>query len=157
MRVLIQRVSDASVRVDGVTIASIGPGLLLLAGVTHDDDQSTASRMASRIANLRVLDDENGVMNRSMLNCLETNAASAEIMVVSQFTLYADCRKGRRPSYTQAACPELAESLVGALCSDLRASGIPVQQGQFGAEMVVSLTNQGPVTIWLDSDDLFHT
>lgn len=157
MRVLIQRVSDASVSVDGITIASIGPGLLLLAGVTHDDDQRTAARMASKIANLRVFDDDNGVMNRSMLNDLETNAASPEILVVSQFTLYADCRKGRRPSYAQAARPDIAESLVDTLCSELRSTGISVQQGRFGAEMAVSLTNSGPVTIWLDSTELFHT
>lgn len=149
MRVLLQRVSTASVVVDGMTTGAIGRGLLLLIGVTHDDSEAVEDRLADKIVKLRIFSDEAGLMNRSVLD------VGGEILAVSQFTLYADARKGNRPSYTDAARPEQAapafDRFVGKLALRL---GKAVPTGVFGADMKVSLTNDGPVTIWLDSATL---
>ncbi|WP_156864019.1 D-aminoacyl-tRNA deacylase [Casimicrobium huifangae] len=146
MRVLVQRVSAANVVVNGATTGAIGNGLLLLVGVTHDDSEAIEDRMADKIVKLRIFSDDAGLMNRSVLD------VGGEILAVSQFTLYADARKGNRPSYTDAARPEQAspafDRFVGKLAARL---GKPVPTGIFGADMKVSLTNDGPVTIWLDS------
>ncbi|MFO1344566.1 D-aminoacyl-tRNA deacylase [Casimicrobium huifangae] len=146
MRVLVQRVSAANVVVNGTTTGAIGNGLLLLVGVTHDDSEAIEDRMADKIVKLRIFSDDAGLMNRSVLD------VGGEILAVSQFTLYADARKGNRPSYTDAARPEQAspafDRFVGKLAARL---GKPVPTGIFGADMKVSLTNDGPVTIWLDS------
>lgn len=149
MRVLIQRVSSASVVVDDRVTGTIGQGLLLLVGVTHADTETTEERVADKIVKLRIFSDEAGLMNRSVLD------VGGEILAVSQFTLYADARKGNRPSYTDAARPEQAapafDRFVGKLSARL---GKPVPTGIFGADMKVSLVNDGPVTIWLDSETL---
>ena len=146
MRVLVQRVSAANVVVNGATTGAIGNGLLLLVGVTHDDSEAIEDRMADKIVKLRIFSDDAGLMNRSVLD------VGGEILAVSQFTLFADARKGNRPSYTDAARPEQAspafDRFVGKLAARL---GKPVPTGIFGADMKVSLTNDGPVTIWLDS------
>jgi len=142
----VQRVSAANVVVNGATTGAIGNGLLLLVGVTHDDSEAIEDRMADKIVKLRIFSDDAGLMNRSVLD------VGGEILAVSQFTLYADARKGNRPSYTDAARPEQAspafDRFVGKLAARL---GKPVPTGIFGADMKVSLTNDGPVTIWLDS------
>jgi len=149
MRVLIQRVTSASVVVDDRVTGTIGQGLLLLVGVTHADTETTEERVADKIVKLRIFSDEAGLMNRSVLD------VGGEILAVSQFTLYADARKGNRPSYTDAARPEQAapafDRFVGKLSARL---GKPVPTGIFGADMKVSLVNDGPVTIWLDSETL---
>ncbi len=144
MRALIQRVSEASVTVDAELIGEIGPGLLVLVGVTHSDDHEAADRLAAKIAHLRVFDDEAGVMNRSLIEV----AGSA--LVVSQFTLYGDTRRGRRPSWSEAAPPEQAEPLVAACVATLRGYGLVVATGRFRAQMAVSLVNDGPVTLALE-------
>jgi D-tyrosyl-tRNA(Tyr) deacylase len=141
---VVQRVSSASVEVGGETVGAIGAGLLALVGVTHDDDEATAVKLASKLANLRILDDDAGVMNRSVL---ETGGA---VLVVSQFTLYGDTAKGRRPSWIAAARPEVAEPLVTAVVAALQRLGVPVETGRFRAEMDVSLVNDGPVTVILE-------
>lgn len=146
MRVLLQRVSRASVTVDGATVARIGPGMLLLVGVRDGDDEQVAEALARKLAVLRVFPDDEGRMNRSVLD------TGGEALVVSQFTLYADTRKGRRPSYVHAARPETAEPLIEYFSAQLREAGVPTQSGQFGANMQVDLVNDGPVTIWFDSD-----
>ncbi|HEY3143596.1 MAG TPA: D-aminoacyl-tRNA deacylase [Acidimicrobiales bacterium] len=134
----------ASVQVDDETVGAIGAGLLALVGVTHDDDEATAVKLAGKLAHLRVLDDETGVMNRSVLD------ASGEVLVVSQFTLYGDTSRGRRPSWVAAARPEQAEPLVDAVVVELRRLGLTVATGRFQAEMQVGLVNDGPVTILLE-------
>jgi D-tyrosyl-tRNA(Tyr) deacylase len=134
------------------TTGEIGPGFLLLVGVTLDDTANAADLLARKVANLRVFDDADGNLNRSALDLLETGEPVA-MLVVSQFTLYADCRKGRRPSFVQAAPPRIAEPLVNRFAEGLRALRLPVEMGRFGAEMKVELVNDGPVTIWLDSAD----
>jgi D-aminoacyl-tRNA deacylase len=153
MRVLAQRVTRARVTVAGETTGEIGPGFLLLVGVTLDDTAAAADLLARKVANLRVFDDADGNLNRSALDLLEAEEP-AEMLVVSQFTLYADCRKGRRPSFVRAAPPAIAEPLVDRFADGLRALGLAVATGRFGAEMQVKLVNDGPVTIWLDSADL---
>ncbi len=153
MRVLVQRVTTARVTVDGETVGEIGPGFLLLVGVTHGDTAPEADLVARKVAHLRVFDDEAGTLNRSALDLLGAGEAVG-MLVVSQFTLYADCRKGRRPSFIAAAPPAMAEALVEHFGDALRALGLPVATGRFGAEMQVALVNDGPVTIWLDTDDL---
>lgn len=146
MRALVQRVSDASVTVDGRTTGAIGAGLLVLVGITDGDSAEDRDWLVRKIVQLRVFDDDAGVMNRSVV---ETRG---EVLAVSQFTLYASTRKGNRPSYTAAARPEVAEpafaEVVAALATAL---GRPVPTGVFGAHMTVRLTNDGPVTLWLDS------
>lgn len=153
MRVLAQRVIEARVTVAGKTVGAIGPGFLLLVGVTHDDTTAEADLLARKVANLRVFDDANGNLNRSALDLL-TAGEPVGMLVVSQFTLYADCRKGRRPSFVAAAPPDIAAPLVDRFADDLRALGLPVKTGQFGAEMQIALVNDGPVTIWLDTAEL---
>lgn len=158
MRALIQRVSRAQVTVEDEVIAAIGRGFLVLHGVTHDDTPDGAAFLAAKVANLRVFDDERGSLNRSALDLADDlpadGAADVAVLVVSQFTLYADCRRGRRPSFVQAAPPAIAAPLVDCFADELRRLGLRVEQGRFGAEMAVELVNDGPVTIWLDSAEL---
>ena len=144
MRALIQRVSQASVSVDGQTISSIGKGLLILLGIGHDDGEEQVTFLAEKTANLRIFEDEQGKTNLSILD------VKGEAIVVSQFTLYADTRKGRRPSFIDAALPDVAEPLVDRFAALLRGHGVPTQTGKFGAHMQVEIHNDGPVTIWLE-------
>jgi D-aminoacyl-tRNA deacylase len=144
MRSVVQRVSRASVRVDGEEVGAIGPGLLTLVGVTHDDGPSEARKMAEKIWYLRVMDDEAGVMNRSIAD------TTREVLVVSQFTLYGDTSGGRRPSWIKAARPEHAEPLVDEVVAALRSLGATVATGRFRTEMAVELVNDGPVTVLLE-------
>ncbi len=144
MRALLQRVSKASVTVDEQTISSIGKGLLILLGVGHGDGEEQAKFLAEKIANLRIFEDEQGKTNLSILD------VKGEAIVVSQFTLYADTRKGRRPSFIDAALPDVAEPLVNRFVDLLRSFGVPTQTGKFGAHMEVEIHNNGPVTIWLE-------
>lgn len=146
MRVVLQRVSQGSVSVDGETIANIGHGLVILTGIGPEDGEAQAQYLAEKIANLRIFADEEGKTNLSVLD------VDGEAIVVSQFTLYADTRKGRRPSFINAAPPELAEPLVDKFVEMLRQQGVPTQTGQFGAEMLVNIQNDGPVTIWIERD-----
>ena len=141
MRAVVQRVTSASVTAGDDVVGAIGPGLLALVGVTHDDTPDAAAKLAEKLANLRVLDDDAGVMNRSVLD------TGASVLVVSQFTLYGDTAKGRRPSWIAAARPEVAEPLVTAVVARLRELGVPVETGRFRAEMAVALVNDGPVTL----------
>ena len=145
VRAVVQRVSEAAVTVGGEEVGRIaGPGLCVLVGVTHDDDEAVARKLADRIWNLRLFDDDAGVMNRS---AAELGAA---LLVVSQFTLYADTTKGRRPSWIAAARPEQAEPLVAVLVAELRGLGATVATGRFRAEMKVALVSDGPVTVILE-------
>ncbi len=139
-----QRVTRARVSVAGEEVGAIGAGLLVLVGVTHDDDPSVAVRLADKLAHLRVLDDVAGVMNRSVID------AGAAVLVVSQFTLYGDTSRGRRPSWIAAARPEHAEPLVTAVVERLRDLGVEVATGRFRTDMAVELVNDGPVTVVLD-------
>lgn len=148
MRAVIQRVSAASVAVDGQIVGQTGPGLLILLGVARGDTAAEARLLAEKCARLRIFGDDAGKFNRSLLDV----AGSA--LVVSQFTLFADTRKGRRPGFADAAPPELAAPLVEQFCALLREQGVPVASGVFGAQMRVALLNDGPVTIILDSDAL---
>jgi len=143
MRVVVQRVSRASVRVSGATMGEIGPGLLVLLGVADGDDDEDARRLAARVARLRVFEDDTGRFDRSLL---DTGGAA---LVVSQFTLLADTAKGNRPSFTAAAAPKRAEPVYESFCAALRELGVEVETGVFGARMEVELVNDGPVTITL--------
>lgn len=154
MRACVQRVTRASVTVNGEVTGSINAGYMILLGVTHDDGDSEIAVLASKIANLRILDDEDGVMNRSAIDYLKDDPASVAMLVVSQFTLYGDTRKGRRPSWINAASPDIAKPMVERFCDALVQQGFRVEQGVFGAEMAVELINDGPVTLWLDTDEL---
>jgi D-tyrosyl-tRNA(Tyr) deacylase len=154
MRACLQRVTRASVTVGGEITGQIDGGYLILLGISPADGSEEIELLTSKIANLRILDDDNGVMNRSALDLLQDDSSRAGMLVVSQFTLYADIRKGRRPSWSDAAPPPVAEPLVDAFCDRLRDLGFKVQTGVFGAEMAIELVNDGPVTIWLDSDEL---
>ena len=146
MRAVIQRVNDAAVRVNGAVVGAIGPGLMVLLGVAPDDGEAEARWLANRIAGLRVFPEDEGNMNRSLL---ETGGGA---LVVSQFTLYGDCRKGRRPSFVDAAPPQLAEPLYERFCELLFEEGVQlVERGRFGAHMHVQMRNDGPVTLILDS------
>lgn len=145
MRALLQRVSRAEVRVGDELVARTGRGLLVLLGVGAADDDATARGTAARTAELRMFPDEAGRTNRSLLD------VHGEALVVSQFTLYADSRRGRRPGFTGAARPDLAIPLYEAYCAELAARGVRVERGRFGAAMEVELVNDGPFTIWLDS------
>lgn len=149
MRSVVQRVSSASVSVDGSEVSSIGPGLLVLLGVRRGDGEAEIEWMADKILNLRIFDDPQGTMN---LSVVET---AGEILVVSQFTLLADARKGRRPGYLEAAPPEEAKGRYESFCDRAATSGLKVKRGVFQAMMQVSLTNDGPVTILLDSEKKF--
>ena len=144
MRALIQRVSKASVTIDGKTISSIGHGLVVLLGVGHADGEEQARWMAEKIATLRIFEDDAGKMNLSVLD------VKGAAIVVSQFTLFADAQKGRRPSYIDAARPEVAAPIVERVAALLREQGVPTQTGIFGADMLVEIHNDGPVTIWLE-------
>ena len=144
VRGLVQRVSSASVTVGGEVVGAIASGLCVLVGVTHDDGAAQASKLAGKVAKLRVFDDEDGVMNRSVLD------VGGQVLVVSQFTLYGSTAKGNRPSYIDAARPEHAEPLVAAVVGELRALGIGVATGRFRTEMAVALVNDGPVTLMLE-------
>jgi D-tyrosyl-tRNA(Tyr) deacylase len=154
MRVLLQRVSEASVSVDGAVIGSIDSGLLLLVGFTHGDSVNVMRRVLDKALDLRIFEDQNGRMNLSFREQVAEPANRNRILLVPQFTLYADTRRGRRPSFTDAAHPDLARKLFEAAVSHLRDQGIRCAAGQFGAHMRVHLVNDGPVTIWLDSADL---
>ena len=145
MRAVIQRVRSARVTVNGETAGEIGRGFCVLLGIHQDDTTDDVDWMAAKTAQLRIFEDEEGKMNRSLLDV----AGSA--LVVSQFTLYADCRKGRRPSFVEAARPETAVPLYEDFCKRLELEGVPVERGVFGAKMEVSLVNEGPVTIVLES------
>ena len=145
MRALVQRVSRAEVRAGGEVLGAIGPGLCVLVGVTHTDQGAVARRLADKVWTLRVLDDEAGIMNRSL-----SELADPRALVVSQFTLYGDTRKGRRPSWLAAAPGQVAEALVDAFVDALRGAGATVATGRFGAEMEVELVNDGPVTVLLE-------
>ena len=146
MRVVVQRVSRASVRVDGAAHGEIAAGLVVLIGVAERDSPADAERLAGKVARLRIFADVDGRFDRSLL---DTGGAA---LVVSQFTLLADTAKGNRPSFTAAAAPELAEPLVEGFCEALRALGVPVETGSFGALMELELVNDGPVTIVLDTE-----
>ena len=145
MRAVIQRVSEASVTVEDQVVGQIGPGLLVLLGVGPDDGAAEVALLADKIANMRIFADEAGRFNRSVID------AGGAVLVVSQFTLYADTRRGRRPGFSDAAAPEIAAPLVEAFGAALRARGLAVARGVFGAHMRVALVNDGPVTITLDS------
>lgn len=147
MKVLIQRVSEASVTVAGETVGQIGAGLLALVCAMQGDTDDEPARMAARVAKLRIFHDDQGKMNRSIVD------AGGAILAISQFTLAADLRSGNRPGFSYAAAPEDGRRLVDAFCEALRAHGIHVETGRFGAEMRVALVNEGPVTILLDSND----
>lgn len=144
MRALIQRVSQASVRVEQETISKIGKGLLILLGVGRGDTEDQAKFLAEKTANLRIFEDQAGAMNLSLLD------VEGEALVVSQFTLYADAGKGRRPSFIGAELPEAAAPLVDRFVHLLRGHGVPTQSGKFGAHMQLEIHNDGPVTIWLE-------
>ena len=145
MRLLLQRVTRASVRVDGSVVGEIGRGLLVLVGVGHGDTAEIAEGLARRTVELRIFEDDEGRTNRSLVD------VAGSVLAVSQFTLYADLRKGRRPSFLDAAPPDLGSRLYDAYADAVVALGIPVARGVFGAEMAVELINDGPFTIWLDS------
>ena len=148
MRVLLQRVTSAAVEVDNSIVGSIGSGLLLLVGIGVADTVAEVDLLVGKVANLRIFEDADGKMNLSALD------VNAEILVVSQFTLFGDARKGRRPSFVNAARPDQAVPLLQRFVVGLKSLGFRVEEGIFGADMAVSLVNDGPVTIWLDSDDL---
>ena len=148
MRVLVQRVSEANVVADGETVGEIGKGVLLLVGVTHEDTADDAGYLAGKVANLRIFEDDEGKLNRSAVDL------GLSALVVSQFTLYGNVRKGRRPSFIEAAQPDVASPLVEELATKLEAEGLHVERGEFQAHMDVGLVNDGPVTIWLDTAEL---
>jgi len=146
MRVVLQRAKESNVTVDGNIVGEIAHGFVILVGITHTDTPEIVRKMAEKVANLRVFSDDAGKMNRSALD------VGAEMLVISQFTLYADTRRGRRPGYTDAAPPAIAEPLVNTFVEALRAAGIgTVATGIFGADMLVSIKNDGPVTIILEA------
>ena len=148
MRALIQRVSQASVTVDGEVLGQIGPGLAVFVGISETDGQSEIEYIVSKTVNLRIFADDQGRFNHSALD------VDAQLLVVSQFTLYGDARRGRRPSFSRAAAPEEAAGLFEASLTAFRESGLKVETGRFQAYMDVSIHNDGPVTIMIDSDDL---
>ena len=144
MRVILQRVNQGSVTVDGKTIAEVRLGLVILLGVGPEDGEEQINYLTNKIANLRIFEDDQGKINHSVLD------VGGGAIVVSQFTLYADTRKGRRPSFTDAAPPEIASPLVDCFANRLAALGVPTQTGEFGAHMQVHIHNDGPVTIWME-------
>lgn len=145
MKVVVQRSKAAQVTVDGTVVGKINKGYVLLVGITHEDKEEDAEYLAEKVAHLRIFEDENEKMNLSLLD------VGGEILSVSQFTLYGDCRKGRRPNFMEAAKPEYAEKIYEQFNSFLRAKGIKVETGKFGAMMDVQLTNDGPVTLIVES------
>ena len=144
MRVVIQRVTHASVSVDGQVVGAIGPGLVILVGVREGDAEAEAAWLAKKVAHLRIFEDEDGKMNRSLLE------AGGSALVVSQFTLYGDAQRGRRPSFSEAARPEVAEPLIARFAELMRAEGVRVETGVFQAMMLVEIHNDGPVTLVID-------
>ncbi|MGI6182078.1 MAG: D-aminoacyl-tRNA deacylase [Agathobaculum sp.] len=148
MRALIQRVSRASVAIDGAVHGEIGRGFLVLLGITDGDTADDARYLADKIVKCRVFEDENGKMNRALAD------VGGGLLIVSQFTLYGDCKKGNRPSFTAAARPETAVPLYEAFIARCRESGLPVGTGEFGADMQVDLCNDGPVTLWMDTAEM---
>ena len=146
MRVLLQRVTEAAVSVDGAEISRIGRGFLLLVGITHSDREEEAAWLAKKVAGLRVFEDSEGKMN------LGLEDVAGEVLAVSQFTLYGDARKGRRPAFVDAARPEQAEPLMTRFCELIRQEGVAVREGSFGAMMQISLVNDGPVTLMLERE-----
>jgi D-tyrosyl-tRNA(Tyr) deacylase len=146
VRAVVQRVTEAAVSVAGETVSASGPGLMVLLGVREGDTEEDAGYVAGKIAGLRIFDDEEGRLNLSVLD------TGGEVLLVSQFTLYGDCRKGRRPSFTRAAPPQEAERLYEVVARKLAEQGLQVRTGRFRREMDVSLVNHGPVTILLDSE-----
>ena len=149
MRACVQRVHRASVTVDGQIVGQIGCGMLVLLGITNDDQPEDVAYLAEKTTGLRIFEDDEGKMNRSLLD------TGGQMLVVSQFTLLGDCRKGRRPSFVQAAPPELAENLYQQFVAQVQAHGIYVATGRFRAHMDVALINDGPVTLLLDSRKIF--
>ena len=149
MRAVVQRVTKASVSIEGETVGSIGQGLVVLLGVHTDDSEQEARWMADKIVHLRIFEDENGKMNRSLVDL------GKEMLIVSQFTLYGDCRKGRRPGYSTAAPPEKADALYQKFIALVDAHNIKTATGRFQEMMQVSICNSGPVTLLLDSDKIF--
>ncbi len=147
MKALLQRVSEASIGLDGETIAEIGLGMVVLVCTERDDDEAQADFFARKIANIRLFADEDGKANLSILD------VGGEALVISQFTLAADWRKGNRPGFSRVADPETAEKHYLYFCKQLAAEGVPVKTGKFRSHMAVSLTNDGPMTIWMDSND----
>ena len=145
MRVCVQRVSKASVEIDGETVGAIGPGLLVLLGVGQSDTPAEVTQLVNKIVNLRVFADDQDKMNRSLLDI------QGQMLVISQFTLWGDCRKGRRPSFVQAADPEVAEPLYERFVDEVRGQGVVTETGRFGAMMQVHLVNDGPVTLVIES------
>jgi len=145
MRAVVQRVARASVSIEGRIVGDIGRGLLILLGITHDDTPERAAWLAEKIAGLRIFSDDDGKMNR------DVTEAGGGALIVSQFTLYGDCRKGRRPSFIDAAPPPTAIPLYEAFINAVKAQGVPVATGQFGADMQVELVNDGPVTLIIDA------
>ncbi|WP_409337600.1 D-aminoacyl-tRNA deacylase [Eubacterium sp. F2] len=148
MRFVIQRVLESKVEVDGKTIGEIGQGFLVLIGVTHGDTKETADKMVKKLIGMRIFEDENGKTNLSL------EKVGGSLLLVSQFTLYADCRRGNRPGFTDAADPEIADDLYEYIISECQKQVEHVETGEFGADMKVSLVNDGPFTIILDSADL---
>lgn len=148
MRALLQRVTRGAVQVESNTVGAIERGLVVLVGAAHTDDKETAQFLANKIANLRIFEDDAGKFNLSALD------VNAQILVISQFTLYADARRGRRPDFIAAARPELAAPLVETFARQVEQLGLFVARGQFQAKMLVEIWNDGPVTIWLDTDEL---
>jgi D-aminoacyl-tRNA deacylase len=145
VRLLLQRVTRASVRVNGEVVGEIGPGLVILVGVGHDDSETTAQALANKAVDLRIFRDDEGKTNRSLID------VGGGVLAISQFTLYADTRKGRRPSFLDAAGPDAGNELYEKFCTAVEDRGVAVAKGIFGAEMEVQLINDGPMTIWLDS------
>ncbi|NVM56694.1 MAG: D-tyrosyl-tRNA(Tyr) deacylase [Desulfobacterales bacterium] len=145
MRAVVQRVTSSKVQVGDKTVGRIGPGLLVLLGISRSDEEKDADYLSDKIVHLRIFEDDDGKMNRSLIE------KCGEIMVVSQFTLLGDCRKGRRPSFIEAATPERAQKLYEYFVDQLKSKGIPVATGEFQAKMAVCLVNDGPVTLILES------
>ena len=148
MRFLIQRVDEASVSVEGSVIGKIGKGLLVFIGISGDDNTEIADKMVKKLLGLRIFEDDNGKIN------LDLKTVDGQLLLISQFTLYADCRKGNRPSFTNAGAPESANELYRYIIKCCRRETAVVEEGSFGAEMKVSLLNDGPFTIFLDSEDI---
>ncbi len=148
MRYVIQRVREASVEIDGNIVGKIGKGFLVLIGVCDSDTKEIADKMDHKLLNLRIFEDENGKTNKSLSD------VGGELLLVSQFTLYADCKHGNRPSFTKAGAPDMANEMYEYIIDSCRAEGYKVETGSFGADMKVSLVNDGPFTVLLDSDEL---
>lgn len=151
MRALIQRVDNAKVDINGKTVSQIGKGLLVFLGITHSDTEADIDFLTEKIANLRIFGDENDKMNLSLLDI------KGEVLIISQFTLYADCSRGRRPDFIDAAPPPLAQGLYKKFVQRFRGTGLKISEGEFGAMMDIELVNSGPVTIMLDTDKKHET